>query len=190
MLVRSIFTTVVLASTFALTGCAGDVCEDGFDCGSEGTEIEPENVATAEQALESWLTPISEETGPAYCPANTVMAGANCTGSFCDNVSLLCRTATGVQNNYAWTTYFSEEGTYYRYCNSGFVSGLQCSGRYCDNMRLECVSVSGAARSPCYWTGWFSDEHGPTTVPEGYGVAGMACKESYCDDIKLYYCKL
>jgi hypothetical protein len=193
-------TVFALATGLALTGCTAETCGEGLDCNPEThdddgetadvADLDAENVGTAQQALESWLPPISEETGAALCPYGRIVTGAGCTGSNCDNVSVLCRTATGVRTNYAWTSYFSEEDQNYRICNGGFVSGIQCVGSYCDSMRLECVGVTGAARTPCFWTGSFSEEHFPVTIPEGYGVAGIACSGSFCDNLSLYYCKL
>lgn len=126
-------------------------------------------VASTAFAATYWTGWVSEESGGpvAGCSAWTEAAvGFGCSGSYCDNVRLLCETLPfGAKVNQAtdyWSGWFSEEhdgyGTYhsegwYRYedenyhvCHSydnqpGVVTGIRCSGSYCDNISVECSQL-------------------------------------------------
>ncbi|MBW2144714.1 MAG: hypothetical protein JRG75_10015, partial [Deltaproteobacteria bacterium] len=61
--------------------------------------------------------------------------GMQCTGRYCDNISLIMRSAI-VGTGGEWTEPFSDVDV--GYCDSGYVAGIECTGRYCDNLRLYC----------------------------------------------------
>jgi hypothetical protein len=148
------------ANTIASENVASSVEEMQRDANTTVTDT----VQTAAHAL-YWTRWVSEENGgpPAYCQQwNEGAVGAGCSGSYCDNVRLLCETfpygITLDSSTNRWTGFFSEEESglgsvtsagWYRYDGStyevchrsntgGIVQGIRCSGRYCDNISLEC----------------------------------------------------
>jgi hypothetical protein len=142
------------------------------------------STATATEAL-YWTPWVSEENGgpPSICKTwNEAAVGFGASGSYSDNIRLLCRTLPyGISlkpSTDYWSNFFSEEddgigsvvyplcmtGHFCRsfsidenlhFCNGGrgLVSGIRCNGRYCDNISLECTL-------PYYPNGtdvWFSN---------------------------------
>lgn len=127
------------------------------------------SVASPADAALYWTPWVSEEGGgPAtQCNAwNEAAVGFGCSGSYCDNVRLLCETmpfsTTLDSSTDYWTGWFSEEhdsystwyssGWYpwanenYRVCHNtdsqpGIVSGIRCNGSYCDNISIECAQA-------------------------------------------------
>lgn len=175
-------------------------------------------------AQELYWTPwVSEENGgPAtICQAwNEGAVGFGCSGSYCDNVRLLCETmpyGIEVEQDY-WSNYFSEEdsglGTvtsegWYRYdgdnyevCHrsntAGVVNGIRCKGRYCDNISIKCgrpvkykAGVKYSARlTNCSWSGWYSEEQGSVDFGWNRYVTGVKCAGSYCDRKSFLVCSL
>lgn len=116
-----------------------------------------------------WTPLVSEENGGPWTACRNwdeAAVGFNCTGQFCDNISMLCETFNSgislLPSSDYWTPWFSEEtgpsggdvGTTGDPLNAGIcrshvpgvidtgppgvMSGAHCSGKYCDNMQLEC----------------------------------------------------
>jgi hypothetical protein len=134
-------------------------------------------VAATASAANYWTSWVSEESGgpQAGCTAwNEAVSGQGCSGSYCDNLRLLCTTlpfgATIDSTSVHESGWFSEEtdGTatwvsegWYKHdadnshvCNWGnsppaFITGIRCSGKYCDNIKVEC----GEATAP-----WFGNQ--------------------------------
>ncbi len=79
-----------------------------------------------------------------------VVAGWQCSGSYCDNQSLECVVPKHVSDS-SWgnftscswsTTWYSEEnsGFYFPYTTARYVVGVRCGGSYCDNKQFySCV---------------------------------------------------
>jgi len=115
-----------------------------------------------------WTPWVSEEGGGpwAFCTNwNESAVGFGCSGSYCDNIRLLCEThqsgMTMDPSSQTLTAWFSEEGALPPGIGSnqptanqgvcrffvpgtidsfrpGVVGGAHCSGSYCDNLQLEC----------------------------------------------------
>lgn len=126
------------------------------------------------------------ESGPAF-----LTQGLRCSGSYCDDVSLLSVESGHTQTSSWWTDYFSEEGANEQVCgNNGFVTGIRCSGSYCDSISLRCSQLDNNVRTGCYWTAPVSDESGGKFVaPESMYLAGVRCSGRYCDNKQLYLCQ-
>jgi hypothetical protein len=169
-------------------------------------------LAYATDALDEWSPFTSEEFAPALCNGNSGVRGARCTGSFCDNVGLLCGDLAGSgyvldHSRDYWTPFFSEEGanTTVETCGltcrqrqlnqefcDGIVTGIGCSGSYCDNVRLRCspFSSAGVSTSGCFWTASFSEEQGSEVFPSDhfYVATGAQCTGSNCDNMSFFVC--
>ena len=81
-------------------------------------------------------SPYFSEEGTNYFKSDdSAVIGMQCTGRYCDNISLIMRSAI-VGTGGEWTEPFSEyaQGD----CGSGYVAGVECAGRYCDNLSLYC----------------------------------------------------
>jgi hypothetical protein len=200
---RAIDLALVLAGFFALGGCVvepidggagdeADVSDDGAPANGAREDAE-ENVASVEQAVYSgWTAYTSEEYPPVSCDAGSVVDVAQCSGWYCDNISLSCHPSYRSPGPTTWTSYFSEEGTNYRYCPSGaWLSGIACSGWYCDNIALQCTTLYSTTAANCYWTGWMSEEGGGTLFfGIGYYARGVQCDGAYCDNKRYYVCQM
>lgn len=141
----------------------------------------------------SWQRPTSDEDAPALwaCPSG-VATGMNCSGRYCDNVSLRCCTGAGSPSGAPVSTpFFSEEGAANGICpDNRFVTGIRCQGSYCDNMSLSC-SVTNHSKGMCSWTPFFSEEWPEhADCPKGSAIAGAKCQGSYCDNVSLLCCQL
>jgi len=124
-----------------------------------------------------WTPWVSEENGGPWTACRNwdeAAVGFGCSGSYCDNIRMLCETfnngITLLPSSDYHTAWFSEEGapsgdigSTGDPANGGFcestltgtidsfqpavMSGAHCSGKYCDNMQLECdkpVKYDGA----------------------------------------------
>lgn len=142
------------------------------------------SAASAHAAL-YWTPWVSEEGGGPWtaCRAwNEGAVGFGCSGSYCDNVRMLCETfPSGITlqpESDFHTAWFSEEGApppgigstqptpnqgVCRYFipgsfdsfRPGVMSGIHCSGSNCDNSQLECdlpVKYDGATPVPALAT--------------------------------------
>ena len=86
-----------------------------------------------------WSQSFSEETsGGRTCNPGMYVAAVKCSGSYCDNVSLLCVQGARPWGTCSWTNSFSEEQGA-GLCPAGTaMAGARCTGSYCDNMSLYC----------------------------------------------------
>jgi hypothetical protein len=77
----------------------------------------------------------SEEGTNYFMDDGLAVIGMQCTGRYCDNISLIMRSAI-VGTGGEWTEPFSDyaQGV----CDWGYVAGVECTGSYCDNLRLYC----------------------------------------------------
>ena len=159
-------------------------------------------------ALAGWTGWVSEENGEATCGGGEAAYGFACSGDYCDNVALNCKTGgTGIGFwEHTWTTYFSEEPgsgplgplANMRVCTTsaglGVVTGIQCRGDYCDEIRLRCSTpmmiqpqgITNLTMGSCYWTGWVSEENSPASF-NGF-ITAIQCNGDYCDNKRFYMC--
>ncbi|MCP4747481.1 MAG: hypothetical protein GY874_15260 [Desulfobacteraceae bacterium] len=145
--------------------------------------------ASIAKSADYWTAYVSEEDSPAYCSDGYLVGSADCSGEYCDNISLFCD-QDGEYNSHGqsyWTQPFSEEeGT--GFCKFGyFITGISCSGNYCDNISIECSDIGDW--SNCYWTGSHSEENDLGHFSAGYFAVGVKCSGDYCDNKSYYVCK-
>jgi hypothetical protein len=165
-----------------------------------------------------WTPYVSEEgSSPwALCDASTDAAfGFDCSGGFCDNVSLWCDSLPDDLTivRYHASSWFSEEGDNLRECIapgpaswwsgspptdrwSGVVTGIRCSGSNCDNLSIECgkaVSVSTSETAVLYDCDFWAISLSEESPPMDFGdrvITGARCDGSYCDNVLLTVCGL
>lgn len=165
------------------------------------------------------LPPISEENGPAICPAGHALLRLRCTGRYCDNIQATCTRyaappfVASSQPSY-WTSWFSEErsgdvvegSNFPRLANNYAVAiGLQCRGRYCDDIRLLMLPMRGPnvptldskAENPiCRVSAPFSEENGGMSPRPSAHVGKwmelihrVGCSGRYCDNLRIEWCR-
>ena len=104
----------------------------------------------------------SEEQGVSNCPQGKFITGIWCSGSYCDNKKLECRSYTNhfdPDAQHRWSRWFSEERPNRETTHNGFASGLGCSGKYCDNIRIRFTTTPRKRNTgDCYWTNLYSEE--------------------------------
>jgi hypothetical protein len=149
-------------------------------------------VMTNPAIADSWTSSFSEEgSHQATCSSTSAVSGIQCTGRYCDNISLRCGGFLG-QVDGTWATgYFSEENGGYQPCGGkGYVVGMSCNGSYCDNIKLYCKSFRNKTPKSCGWTNWISEENGGRLVfSSGKYAVAVKCSGRYCDNKKFYICK-
>lgn len=141
----------------------------------------------------AWTGYTSEEYPPLACPDGSAVSGVDCSGGYCDNISLNCNATGRTADQHTWLPYFSEEGSGaadQAQCLGGdtWMTGLACSGGYCDNISLRCSRLVGSSTGECEWLGWYSEEQGPFDLPPGYFLKGIECDGGYCDNKRYLYC--
>lgn len=127
-----------------------------------------------------------EDSAGAYCANDRIVAGVECSGSYCDNKRLKCCNLPAVSpQGERWETgdWISEELPNSWASDDAVVVGAKCSGRYCDNLKLILRNHSA---SPGNWTTSFSEEQGLGQCNKGGYVAGVSCSGRYCDSLSLY----
>lgn len=125
--------------------CVGRYCDDMyFDC---------ENITAGRTYSTSgyWSAYFSDEgQGTAYCQSggqgsavNGLITGVKASGSYSDNISVLCNTlvSPAVLTGCHWTGWFSEEQGLLEFGPGEFAAGARCSGSYCDNMSFYVCGV-------------------------------------------------
>lgn len=156
-------------------------------------------------AADTWTSSFSEEgRNYQYCPSRTALKGIQCSGGYCDNISLYCG-ELGSRNRGQWKKRISEErrggsdtvngivvrkNDYMQRCGvRGYITGMQCTGGSCDNISLYCSTFKNKKPRNCSWTSWISEEHGGRLIfgSKKYAVA-MECKGSRCDNKRFYVC--
>jgi hypothetical protein len=159
---------------------------------------EDEQASTEQDISAGWTPSTSEELPPVFCDGSSLVAAAQCTGRFCDNVSLFCKqtqTAAGVpvqRGVSSATPFFSDEGGGQQICVTGsWVTGMQCTGRFCDNVSLTCTEFTNVNAINCHWTGPVSEENGGTLdFGAGFYARGAKCTGSFCDNMSYFVCQI
>jgi|GEM_PF-1098287 len=124
------------------TSC-GSVPADGMACTGRYCDNValrcPATPAVALGGASYWAQSFSDETsGGRTCNPGMYVAAVKCSGSYCDNVSLLCVQGARPWGSCAWTGSFSEEQGA-GLCPAGTaMAGARCTGSYCDNVSLYC----------------------------------------------------
>lgn len=179
---------LLLSPVFLLSGCDSGAIDDVDEEVDEEVAVEPQT-----EEFRAWTGYTSEEYPPLSCPYRQAVRGVDCTGGYCDNISLYCQDSGRSPGWQAWQPFFSEEGSGTAdegHCPSGdmWVTGVDCSGGYCDNLSLLCTQFVGSATGSCAWSTWYSEEQSPFVAPWGYYVKGVECDGSYCDNKRYRYC--
>lgn len=177
-------------------------------------------VLGAMPAVAETLPWISEENGPAICPAGHALLRLRCSGRYCDNIQATCTRyavppfVASSQASY-WTPWFSEEqngdvveGSNFPQLSDNYAVaiGLQCRGSYCDDIRLLMQPLRGPnvptldskAQTPvCRVSKPFSEENGGRSErPSAYIgkwmelVHRIGCSGSYCDNLRIEWCRV
>lgn len=144
-----------------------------------------------------WTGYTSDELPSLICADGEAVRGVECSGGWCDNISLLCEDTglpTGAQT---WQPYFSEEAGSGGRANESYcpgpdwwMSGIDCGGGWCDNLSMLCTQVVGSSTGPCRWSGWYSEETGTFVAPEGHYITGIECSGNFCDELRYQYCEM
>ncbi len=148
-------------------------------------------LASSVAMADFWSRRVSEETPPFTTYRPHLINAFDCTGRFCDNISMHSRSnGSNYANNY-WTSWFSEEGSNSRSCTgvNRFITGIACKGRFCDNLSLQCSTITNKRKGSCYWTPYFSEESGVMSLRNGYFAVGMQCRGRFCDNKRIYACQ-
>lgn len=145
---------------------------------------------------------LSEEDPPAACPTGTAVAGFQCSGDFCDNITITCRAIAGRAGATDWTEWVEADGQDTAWCSdpglgitSGdgpigdfVMTGLACRGDNCDDISLHCTRYPVQIdRASCVTTR-HSDENRGVGLPPGHVIAGIRCSGRHCDNKDITYC--
>ncbi|KIG19276.1 hypothetical protein DB30_03832 [Enhygromyxa salina] len=126
--------------------CPNHYAVRGFDCdGSYCDNVSPycEEVGGTQIGSSYWTDYFSEEgsgyENEGHCwGSNEWMTGVDCTGSYCDNLSLRCTAFPGSKTgNCYWSGWYSEEQSAFMAGNGYYIKGMECNGSYCDNKRYR-----------------------------------------------------
>lgn len=181
-----------MMSVAALTSaCGGPLSDEKPPLPSD--ESSPNANLAATGVLNAWSSATSEEYAPIACGAGNLITNMRCTGGYCDNVSIYCRSSAVSFGDVAFKPYFSEEGTNYQTCSSGYLmTGLVCRGGNCDDISIQCSRVTNRTIGTCRWADRTFSEEFPNTydIPAGYYAGGLACTGSRCDNLRVYECPL
>ncbi|PRQ02431.1 hypothetical protein ENSA5_23580 [Enhygromyxa salina] len=147
-----------------------------------------------DDGFRTWTGYVSEENPPLICSNRYAARGFDCSGSYCDNVSMDCRYLSATIGESSWIPYFSEEGSAtadegHCWGSNQWMTGVVCSGSYCDNLSLRCTAFPGTSAGDCHWSSWYSEEQSPFYAPFGYYIKGLECDGNYCDNKRYRYCK-
>ncbi|PRQ09678.1 hypothetical protein [Enhygromyxa salina] len=126
--------------------CPNSNAVRGFDCtGSYCDNVSPycEQVGGTSVGSSYWTSYFSEE-GSGYddeghCWGNDEwMTGVDCSGSYCDDLSLRCTKFLGSNTgNCYWSGWYSEEQSAFMAATGHYIKGMECGGSYCDNKRYR-----------------------------------------------------
>lgn len=152
----------------------------------------------------SFLPFHSEETpGASECAVDEAVTGFDCSGSYCDNVSIECHRYGGsvppaVDAFSAWFEVGPPPGIASGFVKSSHVcnanqkmTGIDCKGDYCDDISIECSPSPGfrTDSNRCIPSAWFSEENsGPFLAPEGTVIQGVQCQGTHCDNKRFLVC--
>lgn len=161
-------------------------------------------------APSEFISPVSEETEPAFCPSGWAATGIRCTGSYCDNITLSCTRytqtpATTHRAPHRWSSkWISEEAlsdsesgwSIAQGDPNSFITGIRCSGSYCDNVQVDLDASDLPVGGACAEPEWVSEESGAEwegtngwrSCPQGQFLRALRCRGDYCDDMQLMCC--
>ncbi|MEM7158774.1 MAG: hypothetical protein AAF799_38385 [Myxococcota bacterium] len=123
--------------------CSGSYCDNvRIECHDFGTTVDDDG---------TWSLRFEREHSPGpgapgsvkrghVCPSGEKMTGVDCFGNFCDDLSIECTPAPGLNTNRcAWQGPYSEEQSPYYAPFNAAIQGVWCNGTHCDNKwYLEC----------------------------------------------------
>ncbi|HPE58915.1 MAG TPA: hypothetical protein PLB10_01150 [Thiolinea sp.] len=153
-----------------------------------------------------WTSSFSEEGQASQTCANgSALRGIQCSGRYCDNLSLYCGDRIGNTRNSWWARYISEENrngrdtvngvvvrvndNMQRCSTNGYITGMRCNGDYCDNISLLCTQFSNRSPGNCSWSPWISEENGGRLVfAQNRHAVAMECRGGYCDNKRFLIC--
>lgn len=147
---------------------------------------------------------VSEEDPPRTCPRGSIVTSFNCTGDFCDNISIICTRlddfAVGHQH---WTRWVESGGESLAFCAEidpeidlsppvdGFMSGIACRGGNCDDISMHCTRFTGVMiDEPRCTTSRHSDENRALGIPPGFAIAAIRCSGRHCDNKDITFCPI
>ncbi len=163
--------------------------------GDDAAESERgEPVGVAESAILTGLT--SDGDPPVFCPAGTAAAGFRCSGWYCDDIRLDCKTVPGGINFDVETSIptpwisDNQNGSIAECGPSDLVVGIECRGDWCDEIRVWCGQPNWAIDG-CSLTLSLSEESGGTyNASAGHFIQDIRCEGSYCDNKRFDVCEL
>ncbi|MCU0663869.1 MAG: hypothetical protein MUC50_16280 [Myxococcota bacterium] len=143
----------------------------------------------------SWSSWGNNALRAADCGDESLINGAKCRGSYCDDVAVRCVKGQFQKISSQWSKYFSEENAdkfrNKKVCNKGeFVTAIRCKGRHCNSVAIECTEFSNVKRGEdCHWTPKVSEENGGSiSFGSSKYVAGVKCHGKYCDNMNFLVC--
>lgn len=120
--------------------CPAGQVVTGFDCDGpycDNLRLECHNYPGANVAgAGPWSAWFEHNGKPGHiCPSGTKITGMDCWGSYCDNITIECTSAPGLDNaRCAWSAWYSEENPSPFFADVGdAIQGVWCSGTHCDN---------------------------------------------------------
>lgn len=134
---------------------------------------------------------------PIICPQGFMTASLNCTGSYCDNITMTCSRNLREVTGLFWTRFVERDGANTATCGAaggpdGFMSGIACSGDYCDDIALQCTRLTlfRPDFTDC-GTVEFSEEQGVQRWPSVFHFpVSIRCSGTHCDNKRLTACRL
>jgi len=158
-----------------------------------GVDAIDDFTAESDPTAFGWMGWHSEETpGASTCPANQVVTGFDCSGSYCDNVRLECHNYGGTVSGGSWSPWFEHNGKISHSCPWGQqMTGVDCWGDNCDNISIRCSTSSSLATDRCTWSAWYSEENPSAfVVPVGSAIRGVWCSGARCDNKRFLECEI
>lgn len=161
-------------------------------------KIEPsqgEEQFAARPMSTSWSSWANNALRPADCGDESLINGAKCRGSHCDDVAVRCVKGDLKKKSSNWTEYFSEEKPEElknkQVCSGDkFVTAIRCKGRNCNDVSLRCTDFANVKKGEdCQWSPQVSEEKGGTiSFGSSKYVAGAKCHGKYCDSMNFLVC--
>lgn len=182
-----------LSQVFLLGGCQApwEPDDGGVDDDDDGNVDDDDD----DEELGGWTAFTSEEYAALSCPDGQAVQGADCEGSFCDDVALYCAPTGWASGATAWLPYFSEEGAGAAdegHCldDDMWMTGINCKGGFCDGISMQCTQMIGSTTGACQWSGWYSEEQAPFYAPADHYIKGIECAGAFCDRKRYRYCHM
>lgn len=203
---KGLVVSLLGVSSVSLVACgdAGDIASlDGESVG------EVESALAFGQDIESTAFTSEEDGDGVACPNGYAMTGAECSGSYCDNYRLICKSLGKNSSGGTWSPWFEADGKTSHTCAADqWITGVKCRGDYCDDISVRCTDINAtiakdsAGKNRCVWSNNHSEEdrssfYEPNPVvfdslPYSYGpdalVKGISCSGAHCDNKRYYVC--